>query len=74
VSKGDDGAGELEEGVIEVWVAFVTNDESTEVTQPGKGAFDFPAVAIAAQRAAVLGGRLLASLSVGADQLDALVC
>ena len=48
MSEGDDGTGKVEESAVEVGVAFITDYESAEVAQPGKGAFDFPAVAIAA--------------------------
>ena len=74
MSEGDDGTGELEEGVVEVGISFVTNDQPPEVAQLGKGAFDFPTVAIAAQRAAILCWRLFALLAVGADQFDTLLC
>ncbi len=36
---------------------FISDDESAEVEQPGKEAFDFPAAAVASQRSPVLGGR-----------------
>ena len=49
MSEGDDGTLELDEGVVEVGIFFVTNDQPAEVARLGKGAFDFPAVAIATQ-------------------------
>src|SRR5271154_3053632 len=35
---------------------FITNDQTAEVEQPGKEPFDFPPLAVAAQRPAILGG------------------
>jgi hypothetical protein len=45
--------------------------QATEVLQPGEGTFDFPAFAVAAQRAAVLELGCCAAFAVGADELDA---
>ena len=47
---------------------IVANEEATEISQPGQGAFDFPAFAVAAKFPAVIEGRFLAALSMGTDQ------
>src|SRR6185437_10649355 len=70
VSESDDEAGDMEKGVIHQQGAVVTHDQPAEIAQPGKGAFDFPTLAVAAQRPAILGGWFGSVAAVRADQLD----
>lgn len=51
-------------------VAFMADEETTEVAQVSKGAFDLPAFAIATQRAAILQGGAAAPTAMRTDQLD----
>ena len=55
--------------MIDKAVVFMTNDESTEATYPGDGAFDFPAAAVTPQFSSVLCFRSSATLAMGADQI-----
>ena len=64
-------AGEVEEAEEVFDVVFPSGDEAAEGVEPGEEAFDFPALAIAAQLAPVLGLAPLAA--VGSDQLDAVL-
>ena len=43
-SEADDGCGEDEEGAIEIGVSFVSDDETSELVDPGEGPFDNPSV------------------------------
>ena len=52
--------------------AVVTHLDASEVLQPGVGAFDFPALAIASQLAFVLKATVANVVSVGNDQLRTL--
>ena len=52
-----------------LWVVFPANDDATIIMEPSKQAFDFPATAIAAQHAAVLGDRSAPVPAVRRDQL-----
>src|SRR6185437_7325543 len=67
VSESDDEAGDMEKGVIHQQGAVVTHDQPAEIAQPGKGAFDFPTLAVAAQRPAILGGWFGSVAAVRAD-------
>jgi hypothetical protein len=49
---------------------LITDDEPTEVLQPGDGAFDFPATAVATKTSSILSFDTFVA-AVGADQLDA---
>ena len=60
----------MKESAIDMEVVFVTDEQTPEVAEPGEGALDLPAFAVATQRAAILGGRSPASLPVRANQLD----
>src|SRR6266576_835751 len=51
--------------------AVVANDQSTEVAEPGQGAFHFPPALIAAQRSAILRARLASIPAMRGDQFDA---
>jgi hypothetical protein len=53
LSEADEAAAEREQGVVDVGAAFVADEQSFEVVQPGEGALDDPAVATEA--GAVLG-------------------
>jgi len=61
----------MEEGVIHAKGALVTHDETTEVAQPGKGAFDFPPPSVTSQRSPILGRRFSSVAAVRTDQLNA---
>jgi hypothetical protein len=52
--------------------AVVANDQSTEVAEPGEGAFHLPAASVAAQRSAILRARLASIPAMRGDQFDAL--
>jgi hypothetical protein len=54
VAEGDDEAGDMEKGSIDVGVVFVSNNEAPKISQPGEGSFNFPTVAIAPEFAAIL--------------------
>lgn len=62
----------MEEGLIDLEVVFVADEEASEVTEPGESALDLPALAVAAQRPAVLRGWRCASASMRTDQFDVL--
>src|SRR5216683_3575191 len=51
--------------------AVVANDQSTEVAEPGEGAFHLPAVSVATQRSAILGARFASIPAMRGDQFDA---
>src|SRR5579862_7223977 len=52
-----------------LWVILPANDDATIIMEPSKQALNFPATAVAAQYAAVLGGRSAAVPAVRRDQL-----
>src|SRR5579859_535951 len=52
---------------------IIANQQSSEVAQPGKGAFDFPPVAITAQSAAVVERGFATTAAMRADEQDAFV-
>ena len=54
--------------------AIIANDQSAEVTEPGKGAFHLPATPVSTQRSAILGARLDAIPAVGCYQFDPACC
>src|SRR5260370_16517262 len=49
----------------------MTNEQSSELAEPGVGSFDDPAAFVAAQLAAIFIAPVSAVASVGHDQLDA---
>ena len=61
----------MEEGVIAQQGAVVADDQATEISQPSKGAFDFPSFPVASQRSAILCRRFAPVAAVRTDQLDA---
>ena len=63
-------AGELDESEEVFDVVFPSIDESSEVMHPGEEVLYFPALAVAAQLATIL-GFVFSSTSVRRDQLDA---
>src|ERR1700687_1096130 len=71
MSREDDEAAELEHAEEVGLVIFPAADEWAEVVEPSEEPLDFPAAAIAAQFAAVLGGRPAAIVIVGRDEPDA---
>ena len=60
----------MEEALIKGEVSFMADEKTTEVAQVREGAFDFPASAIAAERASILQGRATAATAVRTDQFD----
>ena len=52
----DNEAAELDHGEEVCFVVFPARDQSAEVVQPGEEALNFPAAAVTAQFAAILGG------------------
>src|ERR1700730_13207267 len=52
-----------------LWVVFPANDDATIIMEPSEQTLDFPATAIAAQHAAVLGDRSAPIPAVRRDQL-----
>ena len=64
-------AGEVDEAEEVFDVVFPTGDESAEVVHPGEEPLHFPASAIAAQFASIL-GRAFATAPVRCDQFDAI--
>ncbi len=58
----------MEEALIKREVAFMADEETPEVAQVSKGAFDFPAFVIAAQRASILQGGTTPPRAMGTDQ------
>src|ERR1700680_5241432 len=52
-----------------LWVVLPANDDATIIMEPSKQTLDFPATAVAAQRAAVLGNWSAAVPAVRRDQL-----
>ena len=51
--------------------AVVADDQSTEVAEPGEGAFHLPTASVAAQRSAILRARLASIPAMRGDQFDA---
>src|ERR1700745_3605396 len=62
---GDDGVGEVEEGVDDVLVAFIAALEAVEVVVPGVGALDGPALPGLDGRLLALAGHLPAKAASG---------
>ena len=60
----------MEEALIKREVAFMADEETTEVAEVSEGAFDLPAFAITAQRASILQGGAAAATAMRTDQLD----
>src|SRR5581483_10094373 len=63
----------MKECQIDCQRTFPTDDQASIITKPGKGAFDFPAFAIAAQGSAILRGRLFAVDLMRHNQFNATV-
>ena len=61
----------MEKGFINMQMVILSNEEATEVAQPGEGAFDFPTFAIAAQFPAVVERGLAPPFAVRRDQQNA---
>lgn len=70
MAKGNHEAGDVEERVIYCQRAFVADDQSSEIAQPGESAFDFPSTAITSQCPTILSGRLTSFPPVWAHQLN----
>ena len=67
----NNGAAELQHAEEIGFVIFPTTHQSAEVVEPGEEALDFPAAAIAAQFAAVLGARAATIPLVRGDESNA---
>ncbi len=67
----DNETAELEHSEKIGFVIFPAADQSAEIVEPGKEALDFPAPAVTAQFAAVLGTLAAAVVLVGRDEPDA---
>jgi hypothetical protein len=67
--QGDEETCEVEKALKHCEDAVVADLDATEVLQPGVGALDFPALAVATQLAFVLESAIADVLSVGDDQL-----
>ena len=67
----DDEAAELQHAEEVGFVIFPSADESAEVVKPGEEALDFPAAAVTAQFAAILGILPAAIILVRRDESDA---
>jgi hypothetical protein len=61
----------MKECLVDGQRAIVAHHQSTEVTEPGEGAFHGPSSPVTAQRPAVLRGGLATILAMRNDQLDA---
>ena len=61
----------MEEGSIQGDLMIITNQQSSEVAQPGEGAFDLPPVPIAAQRAAIVERGFATTAAMRTDEQDA---
>src|SRR5688572_3621122 len=73
MAKRDEQAGHVKEGFIHLWVAFVADHQPAKISQPGKGAFDFPTASITPEFAPILRGFFLSPFAMGTNQLDALL-
>lgn len=73
VVEQDVDAGELGEAVEGVDEVSLSDEEPFVVAQPGERPFDLPAVAVAAELAAVLGGWSLPPGTMRADKFDPLL-
>ena len=71
MAQEDNETAELEHSEKFSLVIFPVADESAEIVEPGKEALDFPAPAVTAQFAAVLGTLVAAVVLVGRDEPDA---
>ena len=52
----DHEASDVEEGLVDVKVSLVSDDEAAEVSEPCVGSFDLPAFAVASEAAPILSG------------------
>jgi len=64
----------VKESFIDGVGAVVANDQPTKVAEPGKGAFNFPATLVPAQRSAILKCAACAIPAMRRDQFDASCC
>src|ERR1700739_1080632 len=64
----------MKESFINCDRAIVADHQSTEVAEPGEGAFHLPAMPVATQRSAILGARLAAVPAGGGYQFDPACC
>ncbi len=69
--QGDEDAGVVEEALKESKEAVVADLDAAEVLQPSVGAFDFPALAVAAELSFIFKSAMAVVAAVGDDQLGA---
>jgi hypothetical protein len=62
----------MEKGAIHFDVMVIANEQSPEVAKPGEGAFDFSAVTVTSEGAAVVEGSLASAFAMRTNQQDAL--
>ncbi len=53
-SQADEDAGEVDKALVDEAVVFVSNHEAAKAAEPGDGAFDLPAAAVAPEFPAIL--------------------
>ena len=68
----DNGSGQVNKALKIFSVKFITHNQAAKVEKPGEEPFDFPAFAVATQRASVLRGLPPVDF-VGCDQFNAVV-
>ena len=61
----------MEEGLVDLKVIIITNQQTTKVAQPGEGALDFPAIAITPQGSSVVERGFATAAPVRRDQENA---
>ena len=62
----------MKKGLVDGIGAVVANHQASKIAEPGKGAFDFPATLVSAQRSAILRARFAAIPAMRCDQFDPL--
>jgi hypothetical protein len=71
--QSDNNASHMKKGAIHFDLFVLSNEQSSEVSVPGKSAFDFPSAAISSKLSPVLGFGLDAISPMRTDQVDASV-
>jgi hypothetical protein len=61
----------MEEALIQGDLMFITHEQSAKVAQPSEGAFDLPAIAVAAQSAPVVERGFAPPPTMRTDEQDA---
>jgi hypothetical protein len=70
LAEQDPDAAELNEAEVVQRVAFIADDETAEVPQPGEQSLDLPPTFVATQQPTILGLGLLPIASVGRNHLN----